>query len=109
MDDAVADHPAWSAARAAQARFGRDLLVACGAHGLDIAWADGPDGEPVPGLFVHLAAPPGAHDAPIEVTVGGRQITAPGTIEVEVDGHAATVPLSAVQSPAPNFEADAGD
>lgn len=103
MVEAPSDHPAWAAARAAQADLGRDLLLACGAHGLDIAWVDGPQGRRVPGLVLHVDTLDD-HGAPMDVVVGGRRVSVPGTLSFEVDGTTHTVPLRVVQSPATTFE-----
>ncbi len=112
MADQLSDHPAWAAARAAQADLGRELLVACNAHGLDIAWVDGPDGQRMPGLVLHMA-PPNDHqdhapfdvqDGPVEVQVGGRTASVPGSVEIMVDGRRHIVPLRVAHSPPSTFE-----
>lgn len=94
MADAVEDHPAWAAVRAVQATRGRELMLRFGAHGLDIAWVDSPDGR-VPGLVFHVADDAsGAKGAP----------DVPDSIEVDTDDGPLAIPVRVVEAPETTFE-----
>jgi len=96
---AVEDHPAWAVVRAVQASRGRELMLRFGAHGLDIAWVDTPDGR-VPGLVFHVAIAgdgvSGVPDVPVP--------DVPDSIEVDTDDGPLIIPVRVVESPETTFE-----
>lgn len=99
MTDSLEDHPAWAAVRAVQATRGRELMLRFGAHGLDIAWVDTPDGR-VPGLVVHVvgeeAGASGVSDVPVP--------DVPESIEVDTTDGPLVIPVRVVAAPEPTFE-----
>ena len=99
MTQSLEDHPAWAVVRAVQANRGRELMLRFGAHGLDIAWVDTPDGC-VPGLVFHVAGDeagaPGVPDVPVP--------DVPESIEVDTADGPLVIPVRVVAAPETTFE-----
>lgn len=101
MPDAVEDHPAWAAVRGVQATRGRELMLQFGAHGLDIAWVDSPDGR-VPGLVFHVAST--GRNASVSNMPDVYVPNVPDSIEVDTDDGPLVIPVRVVEAPETTFE-----
>jgi hypothetical protein len=105
VSESLEDHPAWAAVRAVQATLGRELMTAYGAHGLDIAWVDTPEGR-VPGLVFHVAPASGqtiGEQADGDAAPGAG---VPEAIEVATDDGPVLVPVRFEAAPRTTFESD---
>jgi hypothetical protein len=84
-DGSLQDHPAYPAVKDLQHRRGRELLRKYGAHGLDIAWFEGPGGERVPGLVFHVADRSEALGAIPDAIAGADERGRPYRVPVRVE------------------------